>query len=226
MPLPPDILDFLQTCTGRELPPAAIDLMNSFRSDLENANREMNLTRIRGTDEFWIKHICDSLIIGIVCPDILHQPLQLVDIGCGAGFPLIPLAWANPQLQATGIEATSKKSAFIARAIEQLPLPNCHVVAAQAREAARQPDLTARFNILTARAVATTAKLIREARSFLNPHDPQAKMVFYKTPQAIADELPEAEREARKFGFQIELSTILELPRQAGLRQFIFVRRQ
>ena len=51
------------------------------------ANEQVNLTRIDSEEGFWIKHVADSLMLGVAFPDLTRQKLRVGDIGCGAGFP-------------------------------------------------------------------------------------------------------------------------------------------
>ena len=54
-------------------------------------NRRQNLTRITSPEDFWEKHLWDSLsgIVGLPT-EILTKNLQIIDVGTGAGFPGIP----------------------------------------------------------------------------------------------------------------------------------------
>ena len=77
-------------------------------------NRQLNLTRITAPEEFWEKHLWDSLAamkwLGkIVEIEKTKSPQQVIDIGTGAGFPGIPVAIAFPLSQVTLLDATRKK---------------------------------------------------------------------------------------------------------------------
>ena len=54
------------------------------------ANEQVNLTRIDSEEGFWIKHVADSLMLGVAFPDLTRQKLRVGDIGCGAGFFSVP----------------------------------------------------------------------------------------------------------------------------------------
>jgi 16S rRNA (guanine527-N7)-methyltransferase len=78
-------------------------------------------------------HLADSLS-GL---DTLRRrsPLELVtDVGSGAGFPGLPIAIALPRVRVDLLEATRRKCAFLARAIEELELANARVVCKRAEE--------------------------------------------------------------------------------------------
>lgn len=188
--------------------------------DLVTANRRTNLTRITDAAEFWNLHVLDSLSIGMVLPELFSASLRVADVGCGAGFPLLPLAWANPKLDLTGIESRGRKVEFIQNEAAAMGLANVRVIRAQAREAGRLAEFAGQFDVVLLRAVGPAGKFLRECRSLLKPA-PDAKIVFYKTPAAVQTELPEAQREAAKFRLELIESPIFSLPAGAGERRFL-----
>ena len=118
-------------------------------------------------DVYWVLHVADSLSVGLAMPELLREPLTVADVGCGAGLPMLALAWANPELRLTGIEPRRRPAEFVRRQIEALGLTHCSVLARQAREAGRLPEHTGRYNVVLARAVGPAGKLIRDARRLL-----------------------------------------------------------
>ncbi len=178
-------------------------------------------------EDFHFKHIADSLAVLLVYPELLVPskiegfagPVRLADVGCGAGLPGIVLAIALPHLQLTAIESNHKKADFVKLSSSELGLENrVKVVARRSREIARDEQYRDRFDVVTARAVAPADKTIRENRLLLAP---DSSLILYKTPTAIADELPLARREADKHKLTVETSDVISLPAEAGQRQFI-----
>ena len=79
-------------------------------------NRQFNLTRITEPEEFWEKHLWDSLR-GIApkqhfIPGI-EKSKRIIDIGTGAGFPGIPISLLFPNSHVTLLDSTRKKITFI-----------------------------------------------------------------------------------------------------------------
>jgi 16S rRNA (guanine527-N7)-methyltransferase len=197
-----------------------LDVMARLFDDLVQANQRMNLTRITSSEEFWNLHILDSLSVGIALPEIMAASFRVADVGCGAGFPLLPLAWANPRLDVTGIESRGKKVEFVKNEAATLGLNHVHVIQAQAREAGRLAEFAGQFDVVLLRAVGTAGKMLRECRNLLKPI-PESKIIFYKTPAAVEAERPDAQREAGKYHLQLIERPAFHLPADAGERQFL-----
>lgn len=129
---------------------------SAFAAQLYERNATCNLTRI-GPDDFVEKHLIDSL--SLVCAVELGEPVSLIDVGTGAGFPAIPLAIAFPTLSVTALDATRKKLDFIEEVAQRLGLPNLRVVHGRAEELHRSVEHKARYEIAVARAVAPLYRL-------------------------------------------------------------------
>ena len=174
--------------------------------------------RISASD-FYLKHVADSLAVLSAWPDLLTGSVRLADVGCGAGLPGIILAIALPELRLTAIESNRRKVDFVEMAAAELGLAErVEVVANRSRELGRDDRYRSLFDIVTARAVAPAEKIIRENRLLL-AHN--GSLILYKTPAAVAEELPLARREAGKYKMTVEISGEIALPASAGTRQFI-----
>lgn len=215
---------FIEACLGRNLRPDEQQRFEQLWQLLAAANQTTNLTRIKSPHDYWIRHLCDSLALARVERIGWERERRVVDVGCGAGFPLLPLAIVRPNWQLTGVESKQRKAAFVESAAKALGLVNCRALARRAREAARLPAIRHQFDLVVARAVSGTAELIRECRALLR-EDPSSAMVLYKTPDAVQDEWDAGEREAAKVGWQLQRSDPFELPHGQGTRQFVIARR-
>ena len=86
---------------------ADLDLrLQAFYEALLAANQTMNLTRITEADDFWIKHLWDTLTL---MPYLPKNPPRLLDLGTGGGIPGIPLWLANPDWELTLLDSVGKK---------------------------------------------------------------------------------------------------------------------
>ena len=75
-------------------------------------NQKINLTAITEKDEVYLKHFYDSLA-PVLMGEITNQPLELLDIGAGAGFPSLPMKILLPELEITIIDSLNKRIQFL-----------------------------------------------------------------------------------------------------------------
>lgn len=120
-----------------------------FSIYLLQVNQTTNLTAIRNLTDVIDKHLVDSLLIAKHIP----ANARVLDLGCGPGFPSIPLAIARPDLQITALDSTSKKIAFVQSAVKEVGSSNLTGISGRAEDRALLKQLGA-FDAVTSRAVA------------------------------------------------------------------------
>jgi 16S rRNA (guanine527-N7)-methyltransferase len=118
------------------------------------ANRNLNLTRITEPEEFWEKHLWDS-VRGIGDLITTSQPLQAIDIGTGAGFPGLPLAIARSDWHFTLVDSTAKKVGFIQSIAPELGLTNIRALVSRIEELGQQSEHRHHYDLALVRAVAS-----------------------------------------------------------------------
>jgi len=124
----------------------------------------------------------------------------------------------------TAIESNHRKANFVAAAATRLGLANLTVIPRQAREVGRFPDHAGAYDAVVLRAVGDPGRLVRDCRQLLRP-TPGSRIVFYQTPETVAETQPLAQREAAKYGLTVAESAVVELPLAAGRRQFLILTR-
>jgi 16S rRNA (guanine527-N7)-methyltransferase len=161
-------------CTeiGIELDQAAVKRLDTLRTLLLDYNRHTNLTAIRDPLDIEIKLFADSLaLLPLIETEMLREgreAMRLIDIGTGAGFPGLPLAITNPALEVTLVDATRKKITFIEHVVDSLNLTNAIPIHSRSEDLAHEHDYRERYDIVTARALASTPALIELCLPFVH----------------------------------------------------------
>lgn len=126
-------------------------------------NAVMNLTAITDMSEIIVKHLVDSLTIA----PYISEAATVLDVGCGGGFPSLPLAIARPDLRITALDSTAKKTDYVAKAAARLGLTNLAVLTGRAEAFAHEGSYREQFDFVTARAVAALPILAELCIPFL-----------------------------------------------------------
>lgn len=130
--------------------PAVIPALERFAALMLERNRVMNLTAITEPRDVAALHLLDSLAL---LPLAGLGEERLVDVGCGAGFPGMPLAIAGPALEVTLLDSQRKRVDFLEEARAALGVENAACVHARAEEFAGEHR--ERFDAAVSRAVAS-----------------------------------------------------------------------
>ena len=121
----------------------------AFAMHLLRVNEHVNLTAIRNVPDVITKHFVDSLLAAAYLP----EGARVLDLGCGPGFPSLPLAIARPDLRIVALDSTDKKIRFLFDTATLLHLPNVEAVTGRAEDAAVRRRLGT-FDAVVSRAVA------------------------------------------------------------------------
>ena len=137
------------------------DLIKIFIKEILKFNKAHNIVGRFSEEEIVSSDILD-------CETILEHinPSQKVlDIGSGAGLPGLIVAINQPKTQITMSEKNKKKAYFIRKMIRTLQLTNATII-----DKATTPNLTTqnKFDVITARALATAPKIIKMSHHLLN----------------------------------------------------------
>jgi 16S rRNA (guanine527-N7)-methyltransferase len=95
-----------------DLPAETVSRLGEYYSLLTRWNDRLHLVAPCSPEEFAVRHILESLML------LKHLPpnARVADIGSGGGLPIIPCLIARPDLHATMIESSQKKSVFLREA--------------------------------------------------------------------------------------------------------------
>ncbi|MBD2508907.1 16S rRNA (guanine(527)-N(7))-methyltransferase RsmG [Nostoc muscorum FACHB-395] len=118
-------------------------------------NRQLNLTRITDPQEFWEKHLWDSLrgILPVLSGNLPLASPNIIDIGTGAGFPGVPVAMTVPNCTITLLDSTQKKITFLDNILTELALTNAKTLVGRAEEIGQYYKHRMAYDIALIRAV-------------------------------------------------------------------------
>ena len=114
-------------------------------------NQKMNLTALRDENSVITRHITDCLLAAKHLPE---GKIKVLDVGSGGGMPCLPFAIVRPDITITALDATAKKTAYIASAAEHLDLSNVRILTGRAEELGQNTQHREKFDVVCARAVA------------------------------------------------------------------------
>ncbi len=200
----PELRGFEQNFTLFTSPEVTERLYRISDRLIDNAKR-FNLTSILDPAEIVRKHIVDSIQpLGILL-ELGYEPKNLLDVGTGAGFPLLPMASAladREDCTFTGLDATRKKISHIREVAEYAGLSRVSGVEGRAEERARG-EMREKYSIVTARAVASLPQLIELCAPFI-----EIGGIFAALKARADEEISASEGAAVKLG--LEKSAVID----------------
>jgi 16S rRNA (guanine527-N7)-methyltransferase len=127
-----------------------------------------NLTAVRDPAEMLTHHLLDSLAVNAPLRRQLASmgfadaaPVQLLDVGSGAGLPGVVIAICCPHITVHCVDTVAKKAAFIQQAAASLKLPNLRGIHA------RVESLTEPYDVVSSRAFASLVDFVTWSQAAL-----------------------------------------------------------
>ena len=154
-------------------------------------NKVMNITALTTVDKIIPLHYADCVKVASCIP----QNAFVADIGCGGGFPILPLAIVRPDLKLTGIDSTEKKIRYVQSTADDLGL-SVTAISGRAEDLAKQLAYRDSFDCVISRAVARLNILNELCLPFVRV---DGQFIAMKG-AAGQEELTEAENGIRKLG--------------------------
>ncbi len=133
---------------GLTLPEETQQTLCQFGREVIEQNKVMNLTAITEPAQVAKLHLLDCLTV-LKCADLAGK--RLIDVGCGAGFPGVPLKIACPELELTLLDSLGKRMNWLEATLPKLGVEATYVTA-RAEEAVLQRR--EQYDFATSRAVA------------------------------------------------------------------------
>ena len=166
-----------------------------FGAAMVKQNEVMNLTGITESSQVAKLHLLDSLTV-LASADLRGK--TLIDVGCGAGFPGVPLAIACPEAKITLLDSLAKRMNWLETVLPQLGVANARCVTARAEEEVTKCRET--YDFATSRAVARLNILLE----LTAPYVRVGGAVLAMKGSAAREELAEAQNAISKLGLKLE----------------------
>lgn len=198
---------------GLDLPEEIQDKLVAFGQAVVEQNRVMNLTAITEPAAVAKLHLLDSLTV-LTTADL--QGKTLIDVGCGAGFPGVPLAIACPGLQVTLLDSLGKRMNWLEEILPRLGV-NARCITARAEEAVA--DCRETYDFATSRAVARLNILLE----LTAPYVKVGGAVLAMKGAAAREELHECGNAIKKLGLKLE--AVKEFPMDGTSHAVIVLRK-
>lgn len=163
-----------------------------FSAALLEKNKVMNLTAITEPEAVARLHFADCLAL-LKVEDFRGK--RVIDVGCGAGFPGVPLKLGEPSIALTLLDSLQKRVNWLRETLDALSVPAV-CVAARAEEYGHREE----FDIAVSRAVARLNVLCELCLPFV-----RVGGCFIAMKAAAArEELDEAKRAVSLLGGKVE----------------------
>ena len=157
-------------------------------------NEVMNLTAITEPTQVAKLHLLDSISLLTLC-DLKNK--KMIDVGCGAGFPGVPVKIACPEVKLTLLDSLGKRMNWLGEVLPTLGV-DAECVTGRAEEVVAQRR--EQYDIATSRAVARLNILLE----LTAPYVKVGGKVLAMKGTAAREELEEAKNAIRRLGLKLE----------------------
>lgn len=196
---------------------AQIAQLEDFTARMLETNKVMNLTRITDPKEIAEKHLLD-------CASLLQaadfSKKSVVDVGCGAGFPGMPLHILCPSCELTLLDSLGKRIRFLQGCIDAMNLSDIEAVHARAEEfAAKHRE---QYDFAVSRAVAQLNVLAELSLPLVKQDGAFIAMKSKDTDE----ELERAKKAIRLLGGEIEKIIDYTIPHTEITHRLVVIRKK
>ena len=175
-------------------------------------NSKLNLISKNDEKLLYEKHIYDSLSIKLT--NLIKDGQTLLDIGCGGGFPCVPISIEYPEVNVIGIDSIRKKINSINNIKKALNLSNLSTICDRVENIREQ-----KFDIITSRAVANLSVIAEYALPLLKKN---GYFVAYKSKKAL-EEIKEADKVLKKYKAKVHKIISYTLPLEETFERNLIV---
>ena len=179
---------------GLSLDQATQEKLCAFGQAVIEQNKVMNLTAITQPDQVALLHLADCVSL-LKVADLKGK--KLIDVGCGAGFPGVPLKIACPEIDLSLLDSLGKRMHWLEQVLPTLGVDAQYIIgrAEEQLEGRRE-----QYDFATSRAVARLNILLE----LTAPYVKVGGRVLAMKGAAAQEELQEAKGAIKKLGLKLE----------------------
>ena len=189
------------------------DRLVAFGEAVVRQNKVMNLTAITEPTQVARLHLLDSLSL-LSLEDLAGK--KMIDVGCGAGFPGVPVKIACPDLKLTLLDSLGKRMNWLSEILPTLSV-DAECITARAEEFVTQRRES--YDVATSRAVARLNILLE----LTAPYVKVGGKVLAMKGSAAKEELSEARNAISKLGLKLE--RVEEFPVDDGVHTVLIFKK-
>lgn len=181
-------------CLNLSLAEKTQEKLCAFGTAVVEQNKVMNLTAITEPRQVAKLHLLDSLSL-LTLEDLAGK--RVIDVGCGAGFPGVPVKIACPEVKLTLLDSLGKRMQWLETVLPTLGV-EAECITARAEEAVE--SRREQYDVATSRAVARLNILLE----LTAPYVKVGGKVLAMKGTAAQEELEEAKNAIAKLGLKLE----------------------
>lgn len=193
-------------------------------------NENINLTSITDENGVVYKHFVDSLTVYPLLKELAqkrdgvdnNEKIRLIDVGTGAGFPGIPLAIFDENIDVVLLDSLAKRVNFLQTVINELGLTNVTAVHSRAEDGAQNPLYREQFDFAVARAVAAMPLL----SEYCVPYVKVGGYFVAMKGGDVADENKEAQRALKILGCSTSVIKAISIAEIRAERSLVFSKKK
>ena len=182
-------------------------------------NSFMNLTAITEFEDVMKKHFIDS--ISLIKAYDISKPVNVIDVGTGAGFPGLALKIAYPNLKITLLDSLNKRIQFLNEVIQKLQLEEITTIHGRAEDYSKKEEYREKFDLCVSRAVANLSTLSEYCLPYVKK---DGYFISYKS-EKVSEEIIIAEHAIKILGGIIDRQIEFYLPESDIYRNLFVIKK-
>ncbi|MFG6118665.1 16S rRNA (guanine(527)-N(7))-methyltransferase RsmG [Thalassobacillus sp. B23F22_16] len=205
---------------GIELSERQQEQFRKYFEILVEWNEKMNLTAITDEEGVYLKHFYDSITAAFYHD--FTKPLNICDVGAGAGFPSLPLKIVFPQLKVTIVDSLQKRITFLNHLAHELELSDVAFYHDRAENFGKNSKFRESYDLVMARAVARMSVL----SELCLPLTQKGGLFMAMKGPNLSEELEDAQLAIRTVGGEVAEVHTFELPEENSERNIALIEKR